>query len=118
MLFVGSAAEQDLHHLVAAAAAGQGQGRVFSPLGLCLDVSSVVDQNLHNLVVARRGGQYEGGEALLVPVLDVRAPAEEQVDELLVAPGTRQGQRRVVVTVRLAVQVHHGPSCRTSCSSC
>ena len=49
MLLVGAAAEEDLHHLVAAAAAGQGQGRVLGPLGLRLNVSSVVDQNLHNL---------------------------------------------------------------------
>ena len=56
-----------------------------------------------------RGGKDQRSEALLVPVLDVCAPAEQQVDQLLVAPGAGQGQGRVVVAVCLAVQVHHGP---------
>ena len=63
-----------------------------------------------HLIVSGRGGKDQRSEALLVPVLDVCASAQQQVDQLLVAPGAGQGQGRVVVAVSLAVQVHHRPS--------
>ena len=49
MLLVGSARQQDLHHLVSSSTASQGQGSVLGPLRLSLDVSSMVDQNFHHL---------------------------------------------------------------------
>ena len=42
-------------------------------------------------------------------MLYVGAPAEQQIDQLLVSPGAGQGQGCVVIAVCLAVQIHHGP---------
>ena len=53
-----------------------------------------------------RGGKDQRSEALLVPVLNVSASAQQQVHQLLVAPGTGQGQSSVVIAVSLAVKIH------------
>lgn len=54
VLLVGAAVEDELHHLVAAAAARERQRRVLRALRLRLDVRAVVQEDLHYLLVTRR----------------------------------------------------------------
>lgn len=64
MLLVGAAAEDELHDLVAAAAAGQRERRVLRAFGLRLDVGAVVEEDFDDLLVARRRRKDERSEAL------------------------------------------------------
>ena len=68
MLLVGAPREEDLHHLVASAGAGEGERRVLGALALGLDVALVVDQDLDDFLVAGGGGQDQRREPLLVAV--------------------------------------------------
>ena len=59
-----------------------------------------------HLIMSGRGGKDQRSEALLVPMLNISASAQQQVHQLLMTPGTGQGQSSVVITVSLTVKIH------------
>lgn len=64
------------------------------------------EEDVDNARMACCCSQHEWCEAFLVAVLQVGSPVQQQAHQVLVATRTRQRQSRVMVALRLPVEVH------------